>query len=141
MILSRNSTAIRYYVFLLKLVGNDQYDVAEELRETRNLCQLVRALFFRTVGLFIGVSVLLAAAGFVLLAFYMEPVGTTFGLFSVAALAGFVFGSNWAVRKYHRYRCSLPPKPKKPDGVIVAYLKATKRGICPLIQIADEPAE
>lgn len=127
--LKRNTPIVRYYAFLLHIAGDHQWQVDAKIERISNLCQFVRALILRTVitALLAGVLALLLT-GFAI-AVYADPITILGVLIGLPMTAGLILISGVGIRKL------ISRHPPGPDGVFVAYLKAIKRGICPLLTI------
>lgn len=114
--------------------------------EPRDLCRyfwhlaLVKVLLPLTI-----VGFALAGIGWVfwlIFQYPLEAAGTVLAIVLVAAfILGMVFGIRKLVERHERKeieRESLPPEPPKEPSVVLTYLAARKRKVCPLIEVVDE---
>ena len=139
MTLDRDHPAVRYYIFLLKFAGNTRFEIDWRLELVNNLCQFVRALFFRSLCLAVVIVVAIAALCGLFALIYFKPfeVGIVVGVSGVlfAISAAIVFGGA-AIINLVRYR---PRKRRKSKpSIIFAYIEAAHRGICPLLTITHD---
>lgn len=85
-------------------------------------CLSFIALFFIAICLFIAASPVTA-----LIWDGIQPISWFGALFWVIGLS----------KELHRLRCARKPTKKKPDSVLVSYVKAKKGKVCPTITFID----
>ena len=129
MVLSRNSIWVRYYAFLLRIAGNERFVIDDRLSRVSDLCQFTRALFFRSIAVVVICGILLFLIAGLALSIYTEPVASLIVIGVIVGIAMMVIGVvfwSYKITSYFKGR---------PDGVVTTYVKAVKRGICPMLRI------
>lgn len=129
MTLDRKRWAVRYYLWLVRLTG-DEWTVEWRIQHGTNLCSFVWRIvgmtllmaFFATFG-----TMLLCAFAVVIISdplSFLVVLGGVVGFIALAALLSFVAHVIGRVRKS--------------DSIALAYIKAWKQGICPLIKFSND---
>lgn len=132
MTLNQDKLIVRYYFWMLKIFRSE-YHVEEVARTGTNLCSFVRFIVLRTLFLALVITVLAGGFSAILIMAFMDPVNffTAIGIIlGLALAAALIILTCKGIGKASRAI-------GKSESVTVAYIKAVKQKVCPLVQFTE----
>lgn len=129
MTLDKDRLLVRYYLWTLRQTDKP-WRVEDALENGTNLCAFVQRIVFVTLFIMAGTACTLLVLAGIATIIYNDPIGCLIVISAVVALTAIVVSAHFIIHKLRRR------EPRQ--SVALEYIKAMKRGVCPLIKFSGQ---
>jgi len=128
MTLNRNKLIVRYYLWLVS-VYRDEWAADDRLRYGTTLCMFFWRIVLGTAGIALVLGFALGLVSLLVYGGITQPLQLLAGMGIVVAIVTLPALIVWLF--------SFTGKFMRSENMLSSYMKAAKRGICPLIKFSD----